>query len=110
MKSRIVYLTFLSAMLWLPIYIHPTEVFDMIAGTSVGALMAFALVGGKACNSGRPNRSVRFGVRPNWEVRRGSVVRPNWWFSEPKPNRTKSLHKSQFLLMKEYQTKNLGQN
>ena len=26
--------------------IHPTEVFDMIAGTSVGALMAFALVGG----------------------------------------------------------------
>ena len=48
MKSRIVYLTFLSAMLWLPIYIHPTEVFDMIAGTSVGALMAFALVGGKA--------------------------------------------------------------
>ena len=28
--------------------IHPTEVFDMIAGTSVGALMAFALVGGKA--------------------------------------------------------------
>ena len=27
--------------------IHPTEVFDMIAGTSVGALMAFALVGGK---------------------------------------------------------------
>ena len=29
--------------------IHPTEVFDMIAGTSVGALMAFALVGGKAC-------------------------------------------------------------
>ena len=27
--------------------IHPTDVFDMIAGTSVGALMAFALVGGK---------------------------------------------------------------
>ena len=27
--------------------IHPTEVFDMICGTSVGALMAFGIVGGK---------------------------------------------------------------
>ena len=28
--------------------IHPTEVFDMISGTSTGALIAFCLVGGKA--------------------------------------------------------------
>ena len=40
----------------------------------------------------------------------GSAFGRTEWFGEPKPNRTKSLHKSQFLLMKEYQTKNLGQN
>ena len=33
--------------------IHPTEVFDMIAGTSVGGLMAFALVGGKEDQKGQ---------------------------------------------------------
>ena len=32
--------------------IHPTEVFDMIIGTSVGALMAFGLVGGNVNSEG----------------------------------------------------------
>ena len=30
--------------------IHPTEVFDMIVGTSTGALISFALVGGNVKN------------------------------------------------------------